>query len=56
MWNQLRTDQYEGMLAETMTFTGYNGDMVNAYFTRPSLCPSQVSLFIICLMGRTLLR
>jgi carboxymethylenebutenolidase len=35
MWNQLRTDQYEGMLAETMTFTGYNGDMVNSYFTRP---------------------
>jgi carboxymethylenebutenolidase len=35
MWNQLRTDEYEGMLAETMTFAGYNGDMVNSYFTRP---------------------
>jgi carboxymethylenebutenolidase len=35
MWNQLRTDEYEGMLAETMTFKGYNGDMVNAYFSRP---------------------
>jgi carboxymethylenebutenolidase len=35
MWNQLRTDEYEGMLGETMTFEGYGGDMVNAYFNRP---------------------
>ncbi len=35
MWNQFRTDEYEGMLAETMTFAGYKGDMVNAYFSRP---------------------
>ena len=35
MWNQLQTDAYEGMIAETTTLKGYNGDVVNAYFTRP---------------------
>ena len=35
MWNQFRTDQYEGMLAETVTFAGHNGDLINAYFARP---------------------
>ncbi|MBI4340203.1 MAG: dienelactone hydrolase family protein [Chloroflexi bacterium] len=35
MWNQFRTDAYEGMLAETITMKGYNGDLINAYFTRP---------------------
>lgn len=29
------TDMYEGMLAETTTLEGYNGDMINAYFARP---------------------
>ena len=35
MWNQLRTDAYEGMLAETVTMPGYGGDRVRAYFSRP---------------------
>ncbi|MFC1903196.1 dienelactone hydrolase family protein [Chloroflexota bacterium] len=35
MWNQFSTDEYEGMLAEKMIFAGYDGDMVNSYFTRP---------------------
>ncbi len=35
MWNQFRTDDYQGMLAETLTFAGYKGDVVNSYFTRP---------------------
>ena len=35
MWNQLRTDEYEGMLAETITMTGYNGDPIHAYYSRP---------------------
>jgi carboxymethylenebutenolidase len=35
MWNQFRTDAYEGMLAETIALAGYNGDLVNAYFARP---------------------
>ena len=35
MWNPLRTDEYEGMLAETMSFVGYNNGIVNSYFTRP---------------------
>lgn len=30
-----QTDQYEGMLAETVTLQGYGGDFINAYFARP---------------------
>ncbi len=30
-----QTDQYEGMLAETVTLSGYQGDVINAYFARP---------------------
>src|SRR5438093_3764564 len=29
------TDMYEGMLAETTTVQGFNGDIINAYFARP---------------------
>ncbi len=29
------TDMYEGLLAETTTMTGANGDLINAYFARP---------------------
>jgi carboxymethylenebutenolidase len=29
------TDQYEGMLAETVMLQGHNGDWINAYFARP---------------------
>lgn len=35
MWNQFRTDDYEGMLAETVTITGNKGALVHAYFARP---------------------
>jgi len=35
MWNQLRTDEYEGMLAETVTMTGHGGEPVHAYLARP---------------------
>ena len=35
MWNQLVTNEYEGMLAETINITGYNGDLINAYLVRP---------------------
>jgi carboxymethylenebutenolidase len=35
MWNQIRTDEYEGMLSETITMTGHNGDNIHAYFSRP---------------------
>ncbi len=34
------TDMYEGMLAETITIQGHNGDSINAYFARP-LGPGQ---------------
>jgi len=35
MWNDLQTDAYEGMLAETVTMPGFNGDGIHAYFSRP---------------------
>ncbi|MCA9970046.1 MAG: dienelactone hydrolase family protein [Anaerolineales bacterium] len=30
-----QTNDYQGMLAETITHTGANGDRINAYFARP---------------------
>ena len=30
------TDQYEGMVAETVTVTGHGGDVIHAYFARPT--------------------
>jgi carboxymethylenebutenolidase len=30
-----QTDQYEGMIAETITIPGANGDVINAYYARP---------------------
>jgi len=30
-----RTDMYEGLMAETVTMKGANGDLINAYFARP---------------------
>ena len=35
MWNQFNTGAYSGMIAETITMKGHNGDLINAYFTRP---------------------
>jgi carboxymethylenebutenolidase len=35
MWNQIRTDEYEGMLAETITMAGHKGNLIHAYFSRP---------------------
>ena len=29
------TDQYEGMLAETVVLQGYHADLINAYYARP---------------------
>jgi carboxymethylenebutenolidase len=31
-----KTDEYEGMIAETVTVQGYQGDYLNAYFARPA--------------------
>ena len=30
-----QTDDYEGMIAETITIPGANGDMITAYYARP---------------------
>lgn len=35
MWNQLQTNAYEGMLAETTPIIGYEGARINIYFSRP---------------------
>lgn len=35
MWNELKTDEYEAMLAETITISGHAGALINAYFARP---------------------
>lgn len=35
MPNQYQTDQYEGMLAETVALQSARGDLINAYFARP---------------------
>ena len=35
MWNDLNTDAYEAMLAETIVLRGYGGDPIRAYFSRP---------------------
>ena len=36
MWNQRRTDAFEGMTAEAVTYDGHGGDAVQAYLARPS--------------------
>ena len=36
MWDQRRTDTYDGMTAELITIEGYQDDDVHAYFARPS--------------------
>jgi len=35
MWNDLQTDQYEGMIAETVTMRGYDDERLHAYLSRP---------------------
>ena len=51
MWNQFRTDAYEGMLAETISICGYNGDQINAYLSRPLGEGPYPSVVIIPAMG-----
>ena len=36
MWDQWRTDTYDGMTAELISIKGYQGDEVHAYFARPN--------------------
>ena len=35
MWNQLQTDAYEGMLAETISIPGHKGENIHVYYSRP---------------------
>ena len=41
-----QTDMYEGLLAETVTIHGHNGDVINAYFARP-LGPGPVAAVVL---------
>ena len=34
-WNDQQTDAYFGMIAETVTIPGHNGDPIRAYYSRP---------------------
>lgn len=45
MWNDIKTGQYEGMLAETVCYPGHGGKMIRSYVSRPlgvTDCPSLV--------------
>lgn len=35
MWNSFNTGAYSGMIAETIRIQGYEGDYINAYYSRP---------------------
>src|SRR3989337_2073308 len=35
MWNGFQTNDYEGMLAETVAINGHGGSVTNAYYARP---------------------
>lgn len=35
MWNDIKTDAYEGMIAETVSIPRENGEKLNVYFSRP---------------------
>ncbi|MBQ4254139.1 MAG: dienelactone hydrolase family protein [Erysipelotrichaceae bacterium] len=35
MWNSFKTDEYDGMIAETISLKGYNNDVIRAYYSRP---------------------
>lgn len=35
MWNSIRTDAYEGMLAETIAIKGWKDESIYAYYARP---------------------
>ena len=42
----VRTDMYEGLMAETVMMAGANGDWINAYFARP-LGPGPFSAMVL---------
>src|SRR5438552_3590678 len=35
MWNELRTDEYQGLRAETLELASYDGQTINAYAAHP---------------------
>lgn len=47
MWNDLNTGAYEGMIAEIIGLTGYQGDPIRAYYSRPLTPGPHPSLVLI---------
>lgn len=47
MWNAINTAAYEGMIAETITLKGYNGDDLRVYYSRPLNAGKVPSLVLI---------
>lgn len=47
MWNSFNTGDYEGMIAETITFTSANGRTLRAYWSRPTGAGEHPSLVLI---------
>ena len=44
------TDQYQGMIAETVSMTGANGDAIDAYLARP-LGPGPFPAVVLLALG-----
>lgn len=47
MWNSLNTGSYEGMICETISLKGFNGDSIRAYYSRPLNSSSYGSILLI---------
>ena len=47
MWNSFNTGDYSGMIAETISLKGNNGDTIRAYYSRPIGAASYGSILLI---------
>lgn len=47
MWNDVTTDRYEGMIAETVGLNGAGGDTIRAYWSRPITVEKYPTLVLI---------
>ncbi len=47
MWNNLQSDQLDGMIAETIVLNGAKGDPIHAYFSRPLYKTNLPSIVLI---------
>ena len=47
MWNDLRTDAYAGLIAETVSVKGHDGKQIHAYWSRPLGCGPHPGIVLI---------